>query len=165
MIVETILHLFQNGPKSSQTITSENPLYYYFRAEEKSDKKKNPFGLMDLSSTANIEKSDFYELPITPDVAEEVTFLEHLGLAFRKEKTTYIYDIAEVLYGPAGYFRNLDSVGAKQEFLTILYNFILPGRFWTAYRARSQLPDDVQPSVALEAHMREIFDLVWSLMR
>jgi hypothetical protein len=163
---ETILNLFTTGNSAvEQTIDSSNPLYYYFRAEQRSLKKKNPFDPADMTGTDSINATGFYELPVNDNVRDEIAFLEDLGLAFRKEGKAYIYDLAEVLYGSAGYFRNLGSTGAKQAFISILYNFILPGRFWTAYHTRSRLPDGVQLSVALEAHMREVFDMVWSLVR
>ena len=149
-------------------ITATDPTYYYFRAGAKAGNKKNPMDPEGFAGTEPQEVSGFYKVEVTgkegPEFVAEINFMKGLGLVVERGSTFYIYDLAEVMYGPTGYFNN-PSVGAAQAVIKVLYNFILPGRFWSAFYARAGLADGIQLSTALEAHMREVYDMVWLLVR
>jgi hypothetical protein len=165
VISKEIFDIFA-GSTSPLTIESTDPTYYYFRAEQRASTGKNPMDPEGYGGTGPLEVSGFYkvELSETPEFIAEINFMQGLGLVVKRENTFYIYDLAEVFYGPTGYFKN-PTVGAAQAILKILYNFVLPGRFWTTYYARAGLADGIQLSGALEAHMREVYDMVWALVR
>lgn len=169
LIDKSILQLFMGPAKDTMTISPSNVLYYYFVAEKRAMEHKNPFDPATISFVGDIEASHFYKFTVPSDASKEllieIEFMKDLGLAFEENKTVYIYDIAVVLYGPTGYFKNAGSVGAKQAFLGVLYNYVLPGHFWTAYATRSHLPDGIQLSTGLETRMRELFDMVWDIVR
>jgi hypothetical protein len=149
-------------------ITPEDAPYYYLRAEQLSLAKANPFPVGGFPDTNIIDIcGGFYEvteeLLSKPDVNAEINFLKGLGLIVEKGGATYVYDLAEVFYGKQGLF--MKNNGAAPAVLSVLYNYVLPGRFWTAYYTRSSLPDNVYPSTALEAHIKEIHELIMSLLK
>jgi hypothetical protein len=156
------------GNTVSLTITVSDPTYYYFRAEKVASSGKNPMSPDGYGGNEDMNVSGFYTVTVTgkesSEFTAEINFMKGLGLVVQRDSDFYIYDLAEVMYGSTGYFKNR-SVGAAQAVLKVLYNFVLPGRFWTAFYARAGLPDDVQLSVGLEAHMREVYDMVWALVR
>jgi hypothetical protein len=96
-------------------------------------------------------------------VGVELDFLRALGLLMERDNALYIHSLAEIFYGPEGYFAN-PGVGAQQAVIKLLYNYTLPGRYWTTHRLRRLLPDDVQPAVALESHKRDIAELLLELV-
>jgi hypothetical protein len=96
-------------------------------------------------------------------VGIELAFLKALGLLLERGDTLYIHYLAEIFYGPVGYFAD-SGVGAQQAVIKLLYNYTLPGRYWSAHRLRRLLPDDVQPAVALESHKRDIAELLLELV-
>jgi hypothetical protein len=166
-IIKEITDIFAGSTMSLQ-ITATDPTYYYFRAEKRAAAKKNPMDPEGFAGTEPQDVSGFYNVEVTgkekPEFVAEINFMKGLGLVVERGSTFYIYDLAEVLYGTTGYFNN-SSVGAAQAVLKVLYNFVLPGRFWSTFYARAGLADGIQLSGALEAHMREVYDMVWALVR
>lgn len=169
IISKEITDIFADPTKvTSLTITSSDPTYYYFRAERRAAVGKSPMDPEGYGGTEPLDVSGFYKIDVTgkeaTEFVAEINFMKGLGLVIERGSTFYIYDLAEVLYGTTGYFRN-PGVGAAQAVLKVLYNFVLPGRFWTTFYARAGLADGIQLSGALEDHMREVYDMVWVLVR
>ena len=168
-ISDAIFTIFKDPASvSTLSVTAADPSYYYFRADQRAAAKQNPMDHVGYTGIDDISASGFYKVDVTGKESREfnaeINFMKDLGLVIQKDNTFYIYDLAEVFYGPTGYFQN-PSAGAAQAVLKVLYNFVLPGRFWTAFYTRSGLPDNVQPAKELEAHMRDIYDMIWSIVR
>jgi hypothetical protein len=162
------MDVFWTSKPTTVTVTHEDAPYYYLRAEDLALEKKNPYAVTGFPGQgALVDKPGFYKMDASlatsnKEIDAEINFLKGLGLVLERESAFYIYDLAEVFYGQQGYFNNK---GAGPAVLSVLYNYVLPGRFWTAYYTRSSLPDDVQPSVALEEHVKEIHDLVMHIVK
>jgi hypothetical protein len=169
VISKEITDIFADPTKvTTLTITVSDPTYYYFRAEKRAAAGQNPMDSEAYSGTMPFEAGGFYKVEVTgaepPEFVAEINFMKGLGMVVERGSTFYIYDLAEVFYGSAGYFK-FPGVGAAQAVLKVLYNFVLPGRFWSTFYARAGLADGIQLSGALEAHMREVYDMVWLLVK
>jgi hypothetical protein len=166
IIPSEFLNIFGSGGNKTVTVEHDDGPYYYLRTEELALKKENPYTIVGFPGQVPLSNhSGFYEMPATSnkEIDAEVNFLKSLGLVIERDSSFYIYDLAEVFYGPQGLFRS--NKGAAPAVLSVLYNYVLPGRFWTAYYTRSSLPDEVQLAGALEEHIKDIHTLVMSTVK
>ena len=104
---------------------------------------------------------------------EELAFLEHQCLAFKRGTTYYISDFASLYYGANGLFAQYKAIPpSTQLVLTSLYapmmanvgtlflTYVLPGQFWRRYYVLYPLPKTIFVREALDKELEDI-ELVW----
>jgi len=151
-------------------LTSVDPIYFHVRSfMEKTGPSAQPFKepfadpFRDITSS---EAGGFAAVPFHEKDLQELTFLENLGLAMKRDDTYYVSRFAYLLYDEAdglfreGYYNERDAPALKLRKLTpllrIFLMYVLPGNYWKAYYARMRLPDTIGKATALDQQMHEI---------
>ena len=105
---------------------------------------------------------------------EELAFLEHQCLAFKRGTAYYISNYAQLFYGPAGLFalytppsrrapspRQTTAYVAKMsELATLFLTYVLPGQFWRRYYVTYPLPSKIAARQVLDKELSEI-EMEW----
>jgi len=96
--------------------------------------------------------------PNDPAVLDELAFLEHQCLAFKRGTTYYVSDQARLFYGNTGLFANPapKTPTAMRPLATLFVNYILPGQFWRRYYALYPLPAKIAAMQKLNTELTEI---------
>ena len=153
-------------------VEPEDPVYYYLRAESDIMQKglspfvyagnpllSGPVTAIHITGGAILEEKD----TMAVGVPQELEFLQHLGLAFQKEKkgAWYILPHASQFYEPrVGLFqRDKEEVSSEdvKPFYTLMLHYVLPGRYWATYKARDglALPESVAYATKLDQDMNQ----------
>ncbi len=145
-------------------VTKEDPVYYYLRTESDIvragrppfSQKENPL-LDQVAAPVQITDGAIVsnEKLKGNGVKTELAFLQELGLAFPKGDAWIVLPHAKQFYAPGiGLFRR-DKDGISTDdvkpMYTLFLTYILPGRYWTAYKARDGLA--LPPSIAYSTKM------------
>jgi hypothetical protein len=96
----------------------------------------------------------------------ELEFLTSLQLAFEKKdgngKKIYIHKFASILYGVDGLFNKITAgeVLEFEKFLSLMYYYVLPGRYWRSYYNSKFLSTEIAESIQHTEHMTET-EFMW----
>lgn len=106
------------------------------------------------------------ETLVDPKALEELAFLEHQCLAFKRGNTYYVSEYAALFYGPNGLFRNPAprTPGPMKVLAKLFVGYVLPGQFWRRYYALYPLPAKIAAMQKLNTELAEI-ESEWNSLR
>jgi hypothetical protein len=106
------------------------------------------------------------ETLVDPKALDELAFLEHQCLAFKRGNTYYVSEYAKLFYGPAGLFRNQAprTPGPMKPLAKLFVEYVLPGQFWRRYYALYPLPAKIAAMQKLNTELTEI-ESEWNSLR
>jgi hypothetical protein len=158
--------LFRDLSYNTQvTMTPMDVPYYAIRALQEVSSEQvfspnvflDPFKEINVESLAVVDSSDAL-------VLAEIHFLDSLGLVTNRGTLFYIISSAAHFYAEDGLFASFrpeeDTYEERKEKLiptmALFTSYILPGRYWRAFYARTLLPSSLESARRLDQEMQEV---------